>query len=517
MSGPAGPRGAGGDPEELTAAGSLPATWRDHANRHPSRPCLHDPATGWMTRGELAEAGAEVAGRLYAAGLRRGDRVLLSGAAGVALVAAHTACLRMGLVVVPVNAALRRREVAHIVTDASPRGAIIDDAGMQSWVRQAAPEAAICTSAVDLPPGTAPSLDDLDGDEPAMLGYTSGTTGAPKGAVLTHGNLLAGAEALRRAWGWSESDRLVLALPLFHMHGLGVGLHGTLHSGASAVLQPSFDSDAVIDAVGAHRATLFFGVPTMYSRIVANPRATRLAALRLAVSGSAPLPAGLHRRLEETTGLRVLERYGMTETVMLVSNPLDGDRRPGSVGFPLPGVELRLLEPGHTPGSPGSAPEVPAGAPGEIWVRGPNVFAGYWRRPGAGPRGDGWFCTGDVGRRDADGYLCLEGRSGEVMITGGFNVYPREVEEQLADHPSIAEVVVAGQQDEQWGEVVTAYVVPPPGRRAPTAAELRRHVAERLASYKHPRAVIAVDAIPRNALGKVQRHLLGEVAGPGAP
>lgn len=514
MSGPAGRPGAGGDPEELTAGGSLPAVWRDHAHRHPDRPCLHDPVAGWTTRGELAAAGAEVAGRLYAAGLRRGDRVLLSAPAGIALVAAHTACLRMGLVVVPVNAALRRREVAHIVTDASPRGAIVDDPGMQSWVRQAAPDAVVCTSTVDLPPGSAPSLDDLDGDEPAMLGYTSGTTGAPKGATLTHGNLLAGAEALRRAWGWSESDRLVLALPLFHMHGLGVGLHGTLHSGASAVLQPSFDPDAVIDAVRAHRATLFFGVPTMYNRLAGSPRAPELAGLRLAVSGSAPLPAELHRRLAETTGLRTLERYGMTETVMLVSNPLDGDRRPGSVGLPLPGVEVRLLESGH---SPGSAPEVPAGAPGEIWVRGPNVFAGYWRRPGAGPRADGWFCTGDVGRRDADGYLYLEGRSGEVIISGGFNVYPREVEEQLADHPSIAEVVVAGRPEEQWGELVTAYVVAAPGRPAPSAAELRSHLAERLAPYKHPRAVVAVEAIPRNALGKVQRHLLGEAADPEAP
>ncbi|MCE2531327.1 MAG: AMP-binding protein [Acidimicrobiia bacterium] len=509
MSDPAAQPGAGGDPEELTAGGSLPATWRDHAAREPDRPCLHDSVAGWISRGRLAEAGAEVAGRLYAAGLRRGDRVLLSAPAGVALVAAHTACLRMGLVVVPLNAALRRREVAHIVADASPRGAILDDPEMQSWVRQDAPEAVLCTSAVDLRPGNAPSLDDLDGDEPAMLGYTSGTTGTPKGAVLTHGNLLAGAESLRRAWGWSGSDRLVLALPLFHMHGLGVGLHGTLHCGASAILQPSFDADAVIDAVREHRATLFFGVPTMYNRLAGNPRAPELAALRLAVSGSAPLPAELHRRLEETTGLRTLERYGMTETVMLVSNPLDGDRRPGSVGFPLPGVELRLLGVGQ---SPGSAPEVPTDAPGEIWVRGPNVFAGYWRRPGTGPRTDGWFCTGDVGRRDADGYLYLEGRRGEVIITGGFNVYPREVEEQLADHPQITEVVVAGRPDEEWGEIVTAYVVPAPGRRAPTAGELRSHVAERLAPYKYPRAVVPVEAIPRNALGKVQRHLLGEVA-----
>ena len=510
MSGPATHCGAGGDPEDLTSGGSLPAVWREHAGRQPDRVCLHDPDTGWISRGELAEESAAVAGRLFAAGLRRGDRVLLSAPAGTALVAAHVACLRMGLVVVPLNAALRRREVAHIVADAAPRGAILDDADMRAWVRRAAPEAVVCTSAVHLRSGKVPSLDDLDGNEPAILGYTSGTTGAPKGAVLTHANLLAGAEALRRAWDWRDSDRLVLALPLFHMHGLGVGLHGTLHAGAAAVLQPSFDPGAVIDEVLEHRATLFFGVPTMYSRLVTHRRSGELAGLRLAVSGSAPLAAELHRGLEAATGLRVLERYGMTETVMLVSNPLDGERRPGSVGFPLPGVDLRLMAPGE---SPGSAPEVAAGMSGEIWVRGPNVFAGYWCRPGTGPRSDGWFSTGDIARRDAEGYLYLEGRTTEVIITGGLNVYPREVEEQLADHPAIAEVAIAGRPDEQWGELVTAYVVPAPGRRTPTAADLRSHVVDRLARYKQPRAVVPVEAIPRNALGKVQRHLLGEVAG----
>ena len=516
MSSRNGGRAPHGGSENLTAGGSLPATWREHAERDPQRPCLHDPEAGWITRGELAAAGAGVAGRLYAGGLRRGDRVLLCAPSGIEMVAAHTACLRMGLVVVPLNAALRRREVAYLVSDAAPRGAIIDDPELRGWVHEAAPEALVCTSAVDLPAADAPSLDDLDGDEPAILGYTSGTTGAPKGAVLTHANLLAGAEALRRAWGWTSEDRLVLALPLFHMHGLGVGLHGTLHAGASAILQPSFSPQGVIAAVREHGATMFFGVPTMYNRLAGSERVCELAGLRLAVSGSAPLPADLHRRFEGLTGLRVLERYGMTETVMLVSNPLDGDRRPGSVGFPLPGVELALLVPGE---SPESAAEVSGGATGEIWVRGPNVFAGYWRRPGTGPGAGGWFCTGDVGRRDADGYLYLEGRSGELIITGGSNVYPREVEEQLADHPDISEVAVAGRPDADWGEVVTAYVVPATGRRAPSVAELRRHAADRLAAYKHPRAVVAVEAIPRNALGKVQRHLLGNVTGgePAAP
>ena len=493
------------DPAELITGGSLPAVWSEHAGRHPDRRCLHDPTEGWISRGTLAARSAEVAGRLYAADLRRGDRVLLCAPSGVALVAAHVACLRMGLVVVPLNAALRRPEVAHIVTDAAPRGAVIDDAEMRSWVADEAPWTLTCTSAVDLPPGTAPSLDELAGDEAAMLGYTSGTTGAPKGAVLTHANLLAGAEALRRAWGWRGEDRLVLALPLFHMHGLGVGLHGTLHAGASAILQPTFSPETVADAVRDHEATLFFGVPTMYHRLAVSDRAPELAGLRLAVSGSAPLPAELHSRFESLTGLRVLERYGMTETVMLVSNPLDGDRRPGSVGFPLPGVELQILPTGA---SPGSGSEVPDGTAGEIWVRGPNVFPGYWRRPASGPDPRGWFATGDVGRRDADGYIYLEGRTGELIITGGFNVYPREVEEQLADHPSVAEVAVAGRPDEEWGEIVVAYVVAAPGEPAPSAAELRDHLEDRLADYKQPRAVVAVESLPRNALGKIQRHRL---------
>lgn len=506
------PRHRGGDladPAELIAGGSLPAVWREHADRQPQRPCLHDSHEGWISRGELTARSAEVAGRLFAAGLRRGDRVLLCAPSGVALVAAHVACLRMGLVVVPLNAALRRREVAHVIADAAPRGAIIDDEEMRSWVLAETPGALTCTSAVDLPPGTVPSLDDLDGAEPAILGYTSGTTGTPKGAVLTHANLLAGAESLRRAWGWHSDDRLVLALPLFHMHGLGVGLHGTLHAGGSAILLPTFSPEEVAGAVRTHEATLFFGVPTMYHRLADSDNARELAGLRLAVSGSAPLAADLHRRFEELTGLTVLERYGMTETVMLVSNPLDGDRRAGSVGFPLPGVELLILPPG---GSPRTGLQVPDGGTGEIWVRGPNVFAGYWRRPGAGPDPDGWFATGDIGRRDVDGYLHLEGRTGEVILSGGFNIYPREVEEQLADHPDVADVAVAGQPDEKWGEIVTAYVVPAPGATAPSVDGLRAHVTDRLATYKHPRAVVVIEALPRNALGKVQRHLLDEVA-----
>jgi malonyl-CoA/methylmalonyl-CoA synthetase len=311
--------------------------------------------------------------------------------------------------------------------------------------------------------------------------------------VLSHGNLLSSVEALLLAWRWTEADRLVLALPLFHMHGLGVGLHGTLLAGASAVLLDRFDVDAVLDAAAAHQATLFFGVPTMYTRLVGSPRAPELGRLRLCVSGSAPLPADLFAQFEAVTGQRVLERYGMTETVMLVSNPYEGVRRAGTVGLPLPGVELRLAEPA-----------------GEILVRGPNVFAGYRNRPEATAEaidGEGWFRTGDLGRLDEDGYVTIVGRAKELIISGGYNVYPREVEDVIRQLPAVADVAVVGTPDPGWGELVTAFVEVGEGG-ALREDDIVGFVAEHLAAYKRPRLVHLVGALPRNALGKVQKHLL---------
>jgi malonyl-CoA/methylmalonyl-CoA synthetase len=341
--------------------------------------------------------------------------------------------------------------------------------------------------------GGAPALDAAGPGDPALLCYTSGTTGAPKGAVLVHGNLLATVEALRLAWRWTPDDRLVLALPLFHIHGLGVGLHGTLAAGASAVLLPRFDVDAVLDAAADHDATLFFGVPTMYARLADSPRVGELARLRLCVSGSAPLPAPLWERLRTDAGQAVLERYGMTETVMNVSNPHDGERRPGAVGLPLPGVEVRLS----------------GGNPGEILLRGPNVFAGYWNRPDATAAafdGEGWFRSGDIGALDDDGYLRIVGRSKELIISGGFNVYPREVEDVLRAHPGVADAAVVGAPSTEWGEAVTAFVVP--AGAAPAEEDLLAHAAAALAPYKRPRAVRFVAELPRNALGKVLKHEL---------
>ena len=496
---------------DLTEERSLPAAWSSRWAADLDARVLRDPAEGWVTAGELEERTRRVAGRLHGAGLQAGDRILLSATTSLDLVVAHVAALRLGLVVVPVNATYREPEVAHIVRDAEPSGAVVDDAGRAGWVRAASPGAVTVVGPdVDLRDAPAPELDRSAGDDLALISYTSGTTGSPKGAMLTHANLLAGSVSVGLAWRWTVEDRLVLSLPLFHMHGLGVGLHGTLLAGASAVLLPSFDVDTVLDAVSGDNATLFFGVPTMYARLARSPRLGELAPLRLCVSGSAPLPPDLHARVAERARQRILERYGMTETLMNVSNPYDGARVPGTVGFPLPGVELRL-EPADTSrrANPGGI-EADAGdnVSGEILVRGPNVFPGYWHRPQATADAfdpDGWFRTGDVGAVDADGYLAIVGRTKELIITGGYNVYPREVEDVVRAHPHVADVAVVGTASEEWGETVTAVVVAN-GPQEPDA--LLAFAAERLAPYKRPRLVRYVDELPRNALGKVLRHEL---------
>ncbi len=479
---------------DLTAGGSLPAAWVTNWASGANRPVLAD-RDGWVTAGELEERSRRVAGRYRGAGLEPGDRIVVSAAASVELVVAHVAALRAGLVVVPVNGAYTEREVAQLAHDCRPAAAVADRAPMGTWVEAAAGRGVVvCGPDVALPEHDPGALDRSAGDDVAMLCYTSGTTGVPKGARLTHRNLLAGAEALRVAWRWSPDDRLVLALPLFHMHGLGVGLHGTLLAGASAVLVPRFDPGAVLDAARDEHGTLFFGVPTMYDRLAASPRARELAALRLCVSGSAPLPSALFGRLASGAGITVLERYGMTETLMNVSNPYDGERRAGTVGFPLPGVDLRLAD------------------DGEILLRGPNVFPGYWERPEADAAafspdadGDAWFHTGDVGAFDDDGYLSIVGRAKELIISGGFNVYPREVEDVLRAQPGVADVAVIGVPSEEWGEVVTAVVV---ADGAIDTDALLAAAASQLAPYKRPRRVRVVDELPRNALGKVVRHQL---------
>ncbi len=475
---------------DLTRERSLPAAWSARWRAAPDREVVCDPDGTWLTGRDLLDRTAVVAGRLVGAGMVAGDRVLISGPASAEFVVAHCAALRAGLVVVPVNPAYTERELGVILDDARPRAAVLASAAMQGWARRLDPALVVTGIDVDRPDGEEPALDQVGPADPALLAYTSGTTGRPKGALLSHGNLLASTEGVRIAWRWESTDRLILCLPLFHMHGLGVGLHGTLLAGASAILQTQFDAEAVLSA--ATNATMFFGVPTMYTRLVAADGAERMRGLRLCVSGSAPLAAELHRQIAERMGQVVLERLGMTETVMLFSNPYAGERRAGTVGFPLPGVELRL-EP----------------ATSEIAVRGPNVFAGYLDRAEANATSftpDGWFLTGDIGELDPDGYLRVVGRAKELIITGGYNVYPREIEDVLRGHPSVLDVAVVGTPSPEWGETVTAYIEAETGTGPPFDADaVLAWASDQLAPYKRPRLAFRVDALPRNSLGKVQR------------
>jgi malonyl-CoA/methylmalonyl-CoA synthetase len=487
--------GFSGTASELVAAGTLPRAWAARWAGAPGAPTLAGADGRWLSAAELEERTRAVAARYAGAGLRPGDRLLVSATASIDLAVAHVAALRLGLVVVPVNTAFGPAEIGAVAAAAVPALAVLDDPGRLPGV----PSTGV---AVDLPDGPAPDLDVAGPDDTALLVFTSGTTGTPKGVPLSHGNLLATSAAIEVAWRWTPGDRLLLALPLFHVHGLGVGLHGTLLAGASAVILPRFRVDAVLDAIAATRATLMFGVPTMWVRLAASPRVSELGGLRLCVSGSAPLDPSTFATLEAGIGSPVIERYGMTETGMLVSNPYDGDRRAGSVGLALPGVEVRLEE--------REGAGEPAGEPtGEILVRGPNVFAGYLG--GANTfTADAWFRTGDLGRADPDGYLRIVGRAKELIITGGFNVYPREVEEVLRDHPGVADVAVVGVRDPEWGERVVACVVAADIARPADAAALLAWAAERLAPYKRPREVRFVDELPRNAMGKVVR---AELAG----
>ncbi len=480
----------------LTGAGTLLRVWVDRWTAEPTARLWHHSGR-WWTAGEFDEATRRAAGRLQAAGLEAGQRVVWSTGSSVDALVAHVGALRAGLVVVPANTAYSARELAHIVTDVRASAAVVDRPEQADWVRDAARGPLVVTGpALDLPDADPGPLDRSGPDDPALICFTSGTTGAPKGAVLRHRNLLAGTESVVRAWRMTPEDRLVHCLPIFHAHGLVVGAYGTMAAGGSAVLLAGFSPDGVADAARDHRASLFFGVPTMYHRLVASGRAGDLAPLRLCVSGSAPLPPGLHAAATAAIGSVVLERYGMTETLMNTSNPYAGERRAGTVGFALPGVEVAFDD------------------AGVVLLRGPNVFDGYFGREAAtaeafrdlGDGGGPWFATGDLGSDD-DGYLVIRGRTTELIISGGFNVYPTEVEDVLAGCPGVAEVAVTGTPSDEWGETVTAWVVP--DGTAPSLDDLRAHCAGTLAPYKQPRLVRVVDALPRNALGKVVRSQLG--------
>ena len=445
-----------------------------------------------LTRDELRAEAERVAGGLHELGVKPGDRVGLYAASSLDWVIAYLGLQRAGAVLVPMNPDYHSAEVTHITGDSDPV-LVIADAQRAPTIN---PTGRRVVPLENLPRAEPPPLPDTDADSLAAIMYTSGTTGRPKGAMIDHGAFLAQARGATEVWRWTPSDILVHALPLFHVHGLGMGLNGTLLSGASATLIP-FSPAAVVAELTRDdhwRGTMLFGVPAMYHRLCdwleENP--ADLSHVRVFVSGSAPLPPALFERCERLLGQPPVERYGITEGGIVVSNPYDGPRQPGRVGCPLPGVEVRL------------------GEQDEVLLKGGQVFQGYWRNPKATEEAftaDRFFRTGDVGEIGADGTLAIRGRIKELIITGGFNVYPREVELVLETHPAVGEVAVAGVPSEQWGEEVTAFVVPS-GATAVDEHEIIAFVRERLATYKCPRRVVVLEKLPRNAMGKVERRKL---------
>jgi len=455
-----------------------------------------------LTFGDLDERSNRLAGELEARGVAAGDRVVLFMPNGVAFIDAFLATLKLGAIVVPVNVLYRERELTHILGDAEPRAVVTTDDLAAYIPPQVARWTARELSAAAETRAPLETIVSRGADWPAGIVYTSGTTGRAKGAVLSHANFAVNAQNLVASWRVSANDRYLCTLPLFHVHGLGNGVTGWLLSGCRMRLVERFDSARAITWFSEWRPTLFFGVPTMFFRMLEWPPnvcAEIGREMRLFVSGSAPLPARVLEEFRARFGHTILERYGMSETLMNLGNPYEGERRPGSVGFPLPGVEARIV------GADGA--HVADGEVGQLQVRGPNVFREYWRNPEATRAAfvDGWFRTGDLAERSPDGYYTLRGRSGDLIISGGFNIYPREIEEVLLECPGVREAAVVGVADAARGEVPVAYVV---GEGTIDDAELAAICERQLASFKRPRAFIRVQALPRNALGKVQRHLL---------
>ena len=455
------------------------------------------------TFADLDRRATRLAHELTARGLERGDRLAIYLPNRVEYIDLFLACTRLGVIVVPINILYRDREMRHILDDATPKAVVVADAS--TWDRADEPAWGIdvLTHAAAARPVT-PLDAALDAATPAALIYTSGTTGPAKGAVITHGNLCANARMLVHAWRFTAADRLLLALPLFHVHGLGNGVHCWLLSGCRTRLLERFESASAAATLRDFRPSVFFGVPTMYVRLLEVNRSEAReigGAFRLCVSGSAPLPAQVLQDFEALFGQRILERYGMTETLMTLGNPYDGERRAGTVGLPFPGVSIRIVD------EQGQA--VRDNESGELFVQSPMVCAGYWNRPDATAAAfvNGWFRTGDIAEREADGYITLCGRRSDVVISGGFNIYPREIEELLAEHPSVAEVAVAGEPDPIRGEVPVAFVVARPDAIADGEA-LIAHCRSQLASFKVPRRVVFLNRLPRTALGKVQKQLL---------
>ena len=463
---------------------------------------------------DLVEASGRMARALAALGVEPGDRIAVQVEKSPANLVLYLACLRAGAVYLPLNTAYTLAEVAYFVGDAEPALIVCDPAARagvealaaDSGARVQTMDAAGQGSLADLAAGqgsefaTVPRAD----DDLAAIVYTSGTTGRSKGAMLTHANLASNARTLVGAWRFTPDDVLVHALPVYHVHGLFVAINVMLMVGGTMIFLPKFDAGEIVGLMS--RASVLMGVPTFYTRLLkhAGLGPDAVTGMRLFISGSAPLLAETHREWRARTGHAILERYGMTETGMNVSNPYDGERVAGTVGRSLPGVEVRINDP--ETGAPVANGEI-----GMIEVRGPNVFKGYWRMPEKTAeefRPDGFFITGDLGTIDPDGYVCIVGRGKDLIITGGLNVYPIEVEEKIDALPGVVESAVVGLPHADFGEAVTAVVATGGGPAAPAEAEVLKALEAELAAFKRPKRVIFVDELPRNTMGKVQKAAL---------
>jgi malonyl-CoA/methylmalonyl-CoA synthetase len=460
----------------------------------------------------FADMAARIAAVLVANGVKPGDRVAVQAPKTPETLAVYLACQQAGAVFLPLNTAYTPAEIEFFLTDAAPRLFVCDDAAAGSYAALVEKLGiGLLTVSADRGgslPKAAAQAEPLAGaverepDDLAAILYTSGTTGRSKGAMLSHGNLLSNTLALVGIWRFTGDDVLVHALPIYHTHGLFVACNIMLKVGGTMIFHAAFNPDAILDAIP--RATTLMGVPTFYTRLLGSPRLTKehVANMRLFISGSAPLLAETHVEFEQRTGHRILERYGMTETSMTTSNPYDGERRAGTVGFPLPDVSVRVVDP--------DGRILPQGEIGILEVKGPNVFKGYWNLPektAAEFRPGGWFITGDMSMIDADGYVHIVGRQKDLIIAGGLNIYPKEIEEVIDAVPGVVESAVVGVPHPDMGEAGVAVMVGKPGLDVET---VKAAVAEKLARFKHPRRYEIVTELPRNTMGKVQKSQLRE-------
>jgi len=472
-----------------------------------------------VTYTELNTLVDRTAAYLQSLGVQKGDRVAIQLSKSLEFILIHLATIRSGAISLPLNLAYPPEELKYFLEDSAakmffaleiskekiePILSQLTDLQECVYLDPSKPDKfQMLISGLDTSFATSAQPYSTSGKyDTAVIIYTSGTTGRPKGAEITHGNLISNLGALHTAWGWQEDDVLLHVLPIFHVHGLFVALHGALHAGATAKMMREFNAQKILELLSSGQCTVFMAVPTIHKRLLDVPNANQfdLSQVRLITSGSDRLPDDLFTEFQNTFGYTLLERYGMTETGMNCSNPLQGERHIGSVGFPLPGVEVRIV---HSE----TEQILPDGEIGDVQLRGPNVFKGYWRQPdktSASFSADGWFKTGDLGFRDSDGYITLCGRSKDLIISGGLNIYPPEVERVLMEHPAVNACAVIGCPDAEWGEKVTAVVVVNEGEST-TGEELIRFCRERLAPYKSPKSIVFRNDLPRNAMGKVQK------------